>query len=99
MFEIIPYHGTVIAVPIARSKLTAKGRISVPSEVRKKLGIGPGSVLEWDQQGDEIVVRRAGGYGWHDVRKALFPEGTPKSRTLGEIKDGMKTYIRRSHKG
>jgi len=33
---------------LAESKLTAQGQISVPAEVRRKLGLGPGSVLEWD---------------------------------------------------
>jgi AbrB family looped-hinge helix DNA binding protein len=55
-------------MPIAQSKLTAQGQISVPSEVRKRLGIAPGSVLEWDEQGDQIVVRRAGRYGYWQKR-------------------------------
>jgi AbrB family looped-hinge helix DNA binding protein len=80
---------------IAQSKLTAQGQISVPLEVRKRLGIGPGSVLEWEQQGDQIVVRRAGGHGWDEVRRALFPKGLPQSHTLDDLKDGRKTYIRR----
>ncbi|HWS71755.1 MAG TPA: AbrB/MazE/SpoVT family DNA-binding domain-containing protein, partial [Thermoanaerobaculia bacterium] len=33
---------------LLRSKVTAEGRISVPAEIRRKLGIGPGSILEWD---------------------------------------------------
>jgi len=82
---------------IAQSKLTAQGQISVPSEVRKKLGIGPGSVLEWDERGDQIVVRRAGRYGWDDVRQALFPKGPPQSHTLDELKDGRKRYMRRKY--
>jgi AbrB family looped-hinge helix DNA binding protein len=82
---------------IARSKLTAQGQISVPSEIRKKLGIGPGSVLEWDEKGDQIVVRRAARYGWDEVRKALFPKGPPQSHTLDELKEGKKTYIRRKY--
>ena len=45
---------------IAQSKLTAQGQISVPAEVRKKLGIGPGSVLEWDEHEGGVVVRRVG---------------------------------------
>jgi len=49
-------------MPIAHSKVTAQGQISVPSEVRKKLGVGPGSVLEWDEKDDVVVVRRAGRY-------------------------------------
>ena len=41
---------------IAQSKVTAQGQISVPAEVRRKLGIGPGSVLEWDEDGEKIVI-------------------------------------------
>jgi AbrB family looped-hinge helix DNA binding protein len=58
---------------IAQSKLTAQGQISVPAEVRKRLGVGPGSVLEWEEQDDKIVVRRAGRYTSEDVHKALYP--------------------------
>ena len=45
---------------IAQSKLTMQGQVSVPAEVRKRLGLGPGSVLEWEEMGGEIVVRKAG---------------------------------------
>ncbi len=41
---------------IARSKLTAQSQISVPADVRRKLGVGPGSVLEWEEDGNQIVV-------------------------------------------
>jgi AbrB family looped-hinge helix DNA binding protein len=84
-------------MPIARSKLTAQGQISVPSEIRKKLGIGPGSVLEWDEQDNQIVVRRAARYGWDDVRKALFPKGPPQPHTLDQLNEGKKTHIRRKY--
>jgi AbrB family looped-hinge helix DNA binding protein len=59
---------------LAHSKLTAQGQISVPAKVRHKLGIGPGSVLEWDEDGDQIVVRRAAGYTSEDIHGALFPD-------------------------
>jgi AbrB family looped-hinge helix DNA binding protein len=91
------YQGNVTFMAIAQSKLTAQGQISVPSEVRKKLGIGPGSVLEWDEQGGHIIVRRAGRYGWSDVRQALFPKGPPQARTLDELREGRLKYIRRKH--
>jgi AbrB family looped-hinge helix DNA binding protein len=58
---------------IAKSKLTAQGQISVPAEVRQRLGVGPGSVLEWDEQDDQVVVRRAGRYSSEEVHSALFP--------------------------
>lgn len=84
-------------MPIAQSKLTAQGQISVPAEVRKKLGVGPGSVLEWEEKNDEIVVRRAGRHTMADVRAALFPQGAPPGKPTGNVKDGIRKYIRRKH--
>lgn len=84
-------------MPIAQSKLTAQGQISVPSKVRKKLGIGPGSVLEWDERDGDVIVRRAGRHTWNEVRNALFPEGVPHARTFEELKEARLKYIRRKH--
>lgn len=83
-------------MPIAKSKLTAQGQISVPAEVRKKLGVGPGSVLEWDEQDDKVVVRRSGRYVSEDVHRALFPDRAP---VLGEgnVKEAIRKYIRKRH--
>jgi len=82
---------------LARSKITAQGQISVPAEIRRKLGVGPGSTLEWDEQGGKIVVRRAGKYTSLDIHKALFPDGPPKRRTLKELKEGIEDYIMEQH--
>lgn len=81
---------------IAHSKLTAQGQISVPTEVRRRLGIGPGSILEWDEEGERIVVRRAGRYTSEDVRRALFEEA-PEPRTLEELKEGVRQHVRDRH--
>jgi AbrB family looped-hinge helix DNA binding protein len=78
---------------IAYSKLTAQGQISIPKEVRQRLGIGPGSVLEWEEEGERIVVRRAGRYTSEDVHRALF-EKAPGPRTLEELKDGVRQSIK-----
>jgi antitoxin PrlF len=82
---------------MARSKITAQGQISVPAEVRRRLGVGPGSVLEWHEEGRKIVVRRSGRYDWEDVHRALFPEGPPKHRTLAELKQGIRRYVAERH--
>ena len=65
----------------------------MPAEVRRKLGIGPGSVLEWNEEGEKIVVRRSARYNWEDVHRALFPDGPPKPRTLAELKQGIKRHV------
>jgi antitoxin PrlF len=81
---------------LAHSKLTAQGQISVPSEIRRKLGVGPGSVLEWDQRGAEVVIRRAGTYTSEDIRNALFPK-RPRRRSLVELKKGIERHARQKH--
>lgn len=79
---------------LAQSKLTAQGQVSVPAEVRRKLGIGPGSVLEWDEDGERIVVRRVGRYSSEDVHRSLFPT-PPQAKTLADLKDGVRRDVRR----
>jgi AbrB family looped-hinge helix DNA binding protein len=39
-----------------RTKLTARGQVSIPSDVRKKLRIKPETMLEWVVEGDTIRV-------------------------------------------
>jgi AbrB family looped-hinge helix DNA binding protein len=79
---------------LAQSKVTAQGQISVPSEIRRKLGIGPGSVLEWDEEGDRIIVRRSARFSSQDIHRALFPGREPKSRTPEEMKEGIRRRAR-----
>ena len=81
---------------LAKSRLTSQGQISVPAEVRRKLGIGPGSVLEWEQVGEQMLVRRAGTYSSQDVHRALFAK-TPARRSLDELKQGRSRHIRKRH--
>ncbi len=84
-------------MPIAQSKVTAQGQISVPAEIRKKLGIGPGSVLEWDEQNDQVIVRRAGRYSSPDVHDAVFGQGGQKPKRPADVKEGIRKYIRKRH--
>jgi AbrB family looped-hinge helix DNA binding protein len=81
---------------LAKSKLTAQGQISVPAEVRRKLCVGPGSVLEWAEEGGNVVVRRVRRYTSEEMHQALFPKA-PVRRTLTELKDGIRRHVRRRH--
>lgn len=82
---------------LAHSKLTAQGQISVPAEVRRKLGVGPGSVLEWDEDDEKIIVRRAGRYTSEDVHRAVFQKKAAKPRTVEDLKAGLRQDVRRRH--
>lgn len=81
---------------IARSKLTAQGQISVPAEIRQRLGVGPGSVLEWDEQDDQVIVRRAGRNTSEEIHHALFPKGR-SDVVSGDVKGAIRKYVRKKH--
>jgi AbrB family looped-hinge helix DNA binding protein len=91
------YHGNVVTMPLAQSKLTAQGQISVPSEIRKKLGVGPGSILEWDEKNDEVIVRKAARHTSADVHEALFSGASPKRKAAASVKEGIRKHIRQKH--
>jgi antitoxin PrlF len=81
------------------SRLTAQGQISVPAEIRRKLGLGPGAMLEWHEVDGEIVVRRAGRFTSADIRKALFPQGVPATQGPVDTKAALRAHARRRHAG
>lgn len=83
---------------LAHSKVTAQGQVSVPAKVRQRLGVGPGSVLEWDEDGDRVIVRKAGRYSSEDIHQVLFPK-TPKRRTVEDMEAGIRRHIRKRHAG
>lgn len=78
------------------SKLTAQGQISVPAEVRRRLGLGPGSIIEWHERDGVFVVRRAGRYSSTDIHHALFA-GVEGSKSKVDTKLAIRAGVRRRH--
>jgi antitoxin PrlF len=82
------------------TKLTSQGQVSVPAAVRNFLHLMPGSVLEWSQDGDRIVVERATRHSTAEVHRALFADqasGTAPAKTLAELKQGIRQHMQRRH--
>ena len=82
---------------LAQSKVTAQGQISVPLEVRRRLGIEPGAVLEWNEENGQVVVRRAGRNSSADIHQAVFPDGPPLHASSTEMKAGIRRLVRNRH--
>lgn len=82
---------------IAKSKVTARGQIFVPAEVRKKLGIGLGSMLEWYDESGNVILRRAGSFS-SEIHVALFPKGL-RSEAPVDVKAGIRKYMRSRRAG
>ena len=81
---------------LAQSKLTTQGQVSVPVEVRKKLGLGPGSVLDWEERGGEIIVRKAGRHTSVEVHVALFGAGSKPVPPV-DMKEAIRKSVRKRH--
>ena len=86
----------MLGMAIAQSRLTTQGQISVPAAVRRRLGVGPGSTLEWHEEGERIVVRRVGRFTSADLHEALFSR-PPRRRSLRELKAGLRSHAKRRH--
>ena len=78
------------------SKLTSQGQVSVPVEVRRKLGLHPGSVLEWVEDNGTFRVQRAGQFTSEQIHQTLF-ERPAKARTTAQMKDGIRQRMRSKH--
>ena len=57
---------------MAAGRVTAKGQITIPLEIRDELGIQPGSIVEFELRDDAVLVRKredGGGRGASLVEK------------------------------
>lgn len=93
MADPLPWYYESVSRP--ESKVTSQGQISVPAEVRRKLGVGPGSVLEWQERKDGFLVRRTGRRSSAEIHAELFGGATP--RHTGSAAEGIRRYIRKRH--
>jgi hypothetical protein len=66
-------------------------------DVQRKLGIGPGSVLEWEEDGNKMIVRRAGRFSSSDIHGALFGVRKLERHSLNALKDGIRRYVRKRY--
>ena len=64
----------------------------MPAEVRKVLGAEPGSILEWERDGDKVVVRRAGKYTFDDIHRALFGDKKVKRLSFKAMNQAKARY-------
>ncbi len=71
--------------------------MSVPAEVRRRLGVGPGSLLEWNEEGNAVVVRRSGRYTSVEIHRAVFGHEALPPRSVAELKEGIRKHVRARH--
>lgn len=79
------------------TRITAQGQVSVPAAIRRKLGVAPGSTLQWTLRGDEVVVRKRGSVTFEDVHQELFPDGPPQRISVAQVKTAIARKVREKH--
>ena len=78
------------------SRITSQGQVSIPAPIRRKLGLTPGSTVEWRERGDEVMVRRASKYSSLDIHEAVFGS-PPARRSIEDMDEGIRSRMRRTH--
>lgn len=78
---------------IARSRVTTQGQISIPADIRRKLGLAGGSVIEWNEDENGIFVCRVGQHSFESIHQKIF-KVQPKTKSLDEINSGIKKNMR-----
>ena len=61
------------------------------------VGIAPSRRPTGDEEGDVVVVRKAGRYTSEDIHRAIFPRGTPASKKLEDFDKGVRRYMKKKH--
>ena len=84
--------------PRPTSKITAKNQLPVPAEVREKLGIGPGSVLEWEERDGEVILRRPKFSSFEELHRSVFGDRKFTPRTAEEMDEGIADYLDQKHR-
>jgi AbrB family looped-hinge helix DNA binding protein len=79
-----------------QSRITAQGQTSVPAAIRRKLGLTPGTALEWIEENGAVMVRRAGGCNSLDIHRTIFPQ-PPQAQPLPALREGIRALLRRKH--
>lgn len=81
---------------LATSRITQQGQISIPAEVRKRLGLVPGAVIEWEVEGDNVVVRRAVKYSSLDIHQAVFGD-VPARVSVEDMDAAIAAHLTAKH--
>jgi len=80
-----------VPAPFFRAKVTSKGQITVPSEIRKSLGIKPGDHLRFEQREGVISLVRETGENpfekWRGIGTGYLIEGEGLDAVVAFIRE------------
>ena len=74
-------------------RLTSKGQVTIPQDIRQKLGIHPNTEVEFDIVGDSVRIRKARGASSRGQRLLDLMRAAPKPRA-GMTTDDLMALTR-----
>ena len=72
-------------MPIHRTRITADGRIQIPAQLRRELGLNVGDTVDLESQDGEFVVRRPS-KALERIRARLSRYFEPGTDLVGDLK-------------
>jgi AbrB family looped-hinge helix DNA binding protein len=94
-----PYltHGKEEAVAkIAVSKITSKGQVTIPEEIRREYHLQAGEQVEWEVTDRGTVELRKAGGSLDDLARIL--PRPAKTASVEDMDRGIATHLRRKHR-
>jgi AbrB family looped-hinge helix DNA binding protein len=80
------------------TRLSTKGQLVIPKEIRERHGWGAGVELEIEDWGDRVIVRQAGEVPETSLEDLIGCAGyTGPPRSLEEMEAGIAEGARKSH--
>lgn len=75
-------------------RISTKGQVTIPLEIRERLGLLPGTEVEFEVKGDAAYVRRRDGLSRGEALVARLRERGAKARTSGMTTDEIMALTR-----
>jgi AbrB family looped-hinge helix DNA binding protein len=65
---------------MAVSKMSSKGRVTIPKQVRERLGVQPGDLISYEMEGDVVTIQRSEPFdvAFHSAVSVTLDEWTTK---------------------
>ena len=74
---------------VATAKITSKGQITLPKEVRRRLGVGPGDQVEFVEENGKYVLKKIVGVSPFDAYVGFLENqrGSDTDKIIRELRD------------
>ena len=81
---------------VAVSKITSKGQVTIPEEIRREYHLQAGEQVEWEVTDHGTVELRKAGGALEDLAHIL--PRPPRAVTVDQMDQAIRAHLRRKHR-